>query len=580
MPSFSLPAGRDRRLALLLAVASIAIAVVTATRGAWLCDDAFICFRYARNWIEGLGLVFNPGERVEGYTNPLWTVWIALGMKLGATPERWTIVWGVIAYAGTVITLLALHREARRRAGLEGFGLPIGALAAALHAELAIYATSGLETSAFTFLAIAGLALTCFPGSVRRAFTAGVVLGLAAVTRHDGVIFAAVAGLAVAAGGREAIRRVGAFGAGFLVIFAPVSAARIRYYGDFFPNTYYAKSGGSVWYAQGFRYLLLYLERYWIVAVGLVAWIVVAVVVARRAETKERDAIVRPSAVLAAAGLVYAFYIVRVGGDFMFARLLLPATVPLLAATDLAVVYLAARMPVPALAGVALYLAALVLPRSPIAVDANGTPDRIDGITDEHAFYSPQVVAELERRAATIAPFLAGLPVRVAFYGTEARFVYRARVAVAIEGHTGLTDAFVAHQPIAARGRVGHEKLAPASYLIGQRRVHLTFSRVPTDQLRLDDVIPRVRGDFAGVSGRFLTWDPELYAELSRRGVKVPDFPRTLDGYIHDMLPKASPADAEVDYLRTKLFYFSAVSDPAREAPFLAKLGGAPPARP
>ena len=59
---------------------------IAAARQAWVCDDAFISFCYAENLTHGLGLVYNAGERVEGYTNFLWTLWVALGMKLGATP--------------------------------------------------------------------------------------------------------------------------------------------------------------------------------------------------------------------------------------------------------------------------------------------------------------------------------------------------------------------------------------------------------------------------------------------------------------------------------------------------------------
>jgi len=55
----------------------LALAVVQI-RDAWfLCDDAFICFRYARNLIEGHGLVWNRGERVEGYTQLAWVLEIA-----------------------------------------------------------------------------------------------------------------------------------------------------------------------------------------------------------------------------------------------------------------------------------------------------------------------------------------------------------------------------------------------------------------------------------------------------------------------------------------------------------------------
>ena len=58
----------------------------------WLCDDAYISFRYADNWARGLGPVFNAGERVEGYTNFLWTALLAGLIKLGAHPGQASLV--------------------------------------------------------------------------------------------------------------------------------------------------------------------------------------------------------------------------------------------------------------------------------------------------------------------------------------------------------------------------------------------------------------------------------------------------------------------------------------------------------
>ena len=49
----------------------------------WIQDDAYISFRYARNLVEGDGLVFNPGDRVEGYTNFLWTMVAAVPLATG-----------------------------------------------------------------------------------------------------------------------------------------------------------------------------------------------------------------------------------------------------------------------------------------------------------------------------------------------------------------------------------------------------------------------------------------------------------------------------------------------------------------
>ena len=46
-------------------------------------DDAYISYRYAQNLVDGHGLIFNVGERVEGYSNLLWTLIVAGGIALG-----------------------------------------------------------------------------------------------------------------------------------------------------------------------------------------------------------------------------------------------------------------------------------------------------------------------------------------------------------------------------------------------------------------------------------------------------------------------------------------------------------------
>src|SRR5215813_5128158 len=48
----------------------------------YLHDDVFISVRYARHLTTGMGLVYNPGERVEGYTNFLYTVLLAIPLAL------------------------------------------------------------------------------------------------------------------------------------------------------------------------------------------------------------------------------------------------------------------------------------------------------------------------------------------------------------------------------------------------------------------------------------------------------------------------------------------------------------------
>jgi arabinofuranosyltransferase len=67
-----------------------------------LVDDAYISFRYAHNLVEGEGLVFNPGEYVEGYTNLLWTLLMTVPEVLGLSTYLFA------AYVGAGFGLLAL----------------------------------------------------------------------------------------------------------------------------------------------------------------------------------------------------------------------------------------------------------------------------------------------------------------------------------------------------------------------------------------------------------------------------------------------------------------------------------------
>ena len=86
---------RPESFVLVLAVVPVILGILLAFGKRWVCDDAFISFRYAENLIHGLGLVYNAGERVEGYTNFLWTMWAALGLRFGAdgTPVgMWVMV--------------------------------------------------------------------------------------------------------------------------------------------------------------------------------------------------------------------------------------------------------------------------------------------------------------------------------------------------------------------------------------------------------------------------------------------------------------------------------------------------------
>src|SRR5438552_1037145 len=89
----------------------VPLALLLVTRVAtWLMlpqasEDAYITFRYARSLASGSGLVYNPGERVMGFSSPLWTIWNALGYAVLHQPLLWSRATSLAADAVTLLTL-------------------------------------------------------------------------------------------------------------------------------------------------------------------------------------------------------------------------------------------------------------------------------------------------------------------------------------------------------------------------------------------------------------------------------------------------------------------------------------------
>src|SRR5262245_48760699 len=544
------------------AAAALVIGIVGAVRLAWVCDDAFISFRYADNLVRGLGLVYNAGERVEGYSNFLWTLGIAFGMRLGVDPEQWTVAWGIVFYAATIALLCALPRLTAGTQGRAAFGLPLAGLLAAVHRDWNVYATSGLETSCFTFLVTLAYALAVVPAA--PAWAAGVAVALAALTRPDGTVFAPFVLLYMALARPHPVRTVSQFAGAFLLLWMPYVVWKLRYYGDFFPNTYYAKSAGLAWWSQGWTYVRLYLQKYWPLALAIPA-AAVAWGLSRRGTTATpggTTSVPREELFAAALAIGFALYVMRVGGDFMFARMLIPVTPLLLIVLESSAARVVAGRPRVELAVGAALVAAVAL--TPYPFTGNGWQS---GIVNEREFYKPEDVEIRRAEGETLRRYFDGLPVSIAFVGSQARVAYYARPAVAIQAQTGLTDRWIAHQPLAKRGRVGHEKLAPVSYLLS-RKVDFVIHHFVTVTLDMKRTLPMAQIDFDGLYGYMVHWDPPLLAELKQRGARFVDLPAALDARraAYDRLPADS---LRMEYARLKAFYFDFVPDSTREARFV-----------
>ena len=296
----------------------------------WVCDDAFISFRYARNLVDGLGLVFNAGERVEGYTNFLWTIIIAGGMLAKLDPVPLSEWLGGISFFFTVGLFGYLSwRLFGSKEGKRLF-LPLTAMALLLHRDAQIFATSGLETSLVTALVSGGFVVLVFADSIRSYIAAGLILIAAVLTRPDAMPIYVVAILYLLVTRRPALRPLLAYLAPLLMIYLPYWIIRYNYYGYPFPNTYYAKSADLPYYSEGALYIWLYLKSYYVLFLAPVAATTLLTLrrsfLLRLPISDNRDR----ALILAVCFLgPYLFYVLRTGGDFMFARFLIPVT-PLL----------------------------------------------------------------------------------------------------------------------------------------------------------------------------------------------------------------------------------------------------------
>jgi arabinofuranosyltransferase len=283
----------------------------------FLCDDAFISFRYAHNLAAGHGLVFNPGfERVEGYTNFLWVVVLAAFDFCGAKPEH---VAPVLSILLTVALWGLVARAAWRWIpdGPSRFAILLPTAWLAVTRSVAVWSTSGLETRLFEVLVVAGVfrliddVSSAAEGGRVKLPVAAIYLALAALTRPDGMLIGAAAmGTAAAILAMRRRLRLGDLAAHALVFGGIVGAHllfRHAYYGDWVPNTYYAKVGGRAWWDMGFAYLACF-------AIEYAAWLWIPFLYAG-VRGFMADGRAEAPLLLAAAVIPHVVYVASIGGD-------------------------------------------------------------------------------------------------------------------------------------------------------------------------------------------------------------------------------------------------------------------------
>lgn len=299
-------------------------AIINGERYFFLQDDMMISMRYARNLVDGLGWVWNPGERLEGFTNPLWTL-IMSAVHWLPLPDRLTSLPVMIFSTAAVLISMPLSQRWARELGANASTQHLVLLAMIVNAGVIACGILAFEQGIIaTVLLFAVLALLddIKTGAVRP--WGYLCLGIIPLIRMDAAVLSAATGLWVI---YEHPKRFKVIAALALAVIPSIAAmlARHAYYGDWLPNTYYLKTTGwSGRWKTGVRYAIDFLRDY--------GWVYLLIVVTVLRDRSLLTPALRATVLISGAQLAYGAY---VGGDILGIFRIYATVIPLLIAAGL-----------------------------------------------------------------------------------------------------------------------------------------------------------------------------------------------------------------------------------------------------
>jgi len=543
---------------------SLTLLLVFQRQIAFFVDDAFITFRFARNWAEWGTPVFNAfelapsGQPVEGFSNLLWAAVLAAFHRGGLDLPGIT---ATLQFVFAALTVVLVARFARVRLGLGPIGQIAAPLVLATSAPFVAWSSGGMETSLFTLL-LAGLlfeALRQEGDGVRRGLVLSAQLGALGagviLVRAEGVLWVLGVGIAVAAGefarsgrglrGLEVRRRRLLIA---LVIVGVVTLAQALWrqsvYGAWLPNTVAAKTGGGIEVmGRGARQV----ASWALICVTPIAAVVLAVPALRH--TAERARVAAAACLVLALG--FATYNVLVGGDWMpFFRFLAPAAPALALVVAIGVDALPRRA--------ATVIGVVVVGLQPLSLfDVHAVPTGLreslrfrsfkDGYTTEagRVVKARENAARFERLGLALAAgtspgdILAFGPIGApGWFAPDLDFVDR----------NGLVTPSVAAREIqAGGGTAGHEKRVPHAWFLdnGSPQPNLLFATWleglmdPTSERQLG----LARNAIRGLLGSRPRKEGPLYGRTVLRAVPIAEGPAA--GCTLLLLERATPEAAQ-----------------------------------
>lgn len=433
---------------------------------AWLCDDAFITFRTVENFVNGFGLVWNVGERVQAYTHPLW-MFTLTGLYL-FTKE---LYYSTILFS--IILSLAAFYLIIKKLSVSIYNSFIVAFILISSKAFVDYSTSGLENP-FTHFLIVLFCLVYFNAhnSTKKLFLLSLISAAASLNRLDVIIIFIPFLIKNFLPLNNKIKNAFYVFLGFvpLIIWEIFS---LLYYGFPFPNTAYAKLNTGIpkneLLLQGLHYILdsLYMDP---LTFATLTWLIIFAFIKRKSEY---DALV-------IGVILYLMYIVYVGGDFMSGRFL---SAPLLCTSVLISRIEIKSMKLTLVLSVFIVCLGLMSPRPNLLSNANYSlgpkiifgyrfgPEIIgmkNGITDERYWYyeNTGLLNNLFERKLLNHPWVKhGIEIRktkteLVVKSTTGMFGFFAGSGVHIIDQYALSDPLLSRLPATEYWLIGKEKPA------------------------------------------------------------------------------------------------------------------------
>ena len=527
------------RLLTAIKIGFVALGLYAVVSRLWAAEDAYITFRYIDNLLHGYGLVYNIGDRVEGFTHPLWLILVTIPAALGIPIRAGALLLSLGLTVASLILLTFYSKDGKGNV----VALPLALVLLLTHTGFRDFSVSGLEFPLVCLLLVWFYQSYLKHDLLGKPLLHGTLLALLYLTRPELILlilsFYAVLAWQVTRlyvlKRREKIRLIWRdilrLSLPLVLLAGGYHLFRWLYYGAFFPNTYYAKDGLGAYWSQGIKYFLNFWHYSPILLLALVGWL--GLIAVNRRFRSQAFGSPRRYVMLAQAALL-ALYVVRLGGDFMAYRFLLPSMVILVTLLSDSLNYLIQSRTSQRLVGAVLLVGTSLLVVFPL------NPPKAEGfVADERQFYDlyhPAYRALFEEPVGH-KWYQQGMQLGQLQEQTQYPLViadgnigylgFAAGPMVTIVDIYGLVDKQAAHglQVTGTRGRPGHESKLTLAMLIDRR---VTIATTPFEEW--NSIMGTPFGEIITLDPAFLHYLPNYVAALKeyKQKVKAGTLPKSL----------------------------------------------------